>query len=422
MSQFCARSVIQEVVSGIQRPEGFQLALKSRFTPNYNGVNSYVEFSEWNPEGEFEIEMDVYFTSRGAGQTHVLLSVPEAVGNANFSVTDGVLNGFSDALNYVDGVLTDLVSEGFHRIKTVVSSFPYPLGYIGKNKYGHRWKGQISNLKLIDKTNPDNSRFYSGVVYSYVDPNTVNVPMPSSTVLVDEWCEVEELATNLTAFDKFPNTISCTDLSFTVGDRASGVYLSDRLTGSVLRVQAKGTTTVEGTFHQITGTLSYSTILEHKFDLDITYKVKDLGTDKFTAYFRFPAAGTMTFEYLKVTKVTHGIMINFGSPETGQPYVPLLGDRDEYCGNYSDPGLTWKRGVRRGITHLTNYNGGSWQDATKIPANSLITAGGELFYLDAAINTRDLVIKNPSGDGKRFQYPNTFKVIKLTDPDYGDYL
>lgn len=50
MSQFCARSVIQEVVSGIQRPEGFQQVLGPGWTPNYNSVNSYVEIPEWTSD------------------------------------------------------------------------------------------------------------------------------------------------------------------------------------------------------------------------------------------------------------------------------------------------------------------------------------------------------------------------------------
>lgn len=234
------------------------------WTPNYNGVNSYVEIPEWNATNK------------------------EVTGTARKS----------------DGTLVD--------INTVVTSTT-----IGKLDNGNFFEGQISNLKLVDKTNPSNSRFYPGIIYSYVDPDATDVPMPSSTVLVDEWSE-------------------------------------------------------DGS--------------------------------------------------------TNGTMINFG---TTQPYVPLLGDREEYWAGLADG--DWKRGVNLAEQRFTMNGSSSGRQGslpnninqTTMPIQSLLVASNVTVKVGEIVNNMAIVFdSNGNSDDSiqhAFQYPNTFKVIKPTDPDHPDF-
>ena len=75
--------IVGETVSaGVNPP------FNTKWTPNYNGVNSYVEIPEWKPAGEFEIEMDVYLAV--TGKTQSLLdsrSTASEVLNGKLSIT-----------------------------------------------------------------------------------------------------------------------------------------------------------------------------------------------------------------------------------------------------------------------------------------------------------------------------------------------
>lgn len=145
MSQFCARSVIQEVVSGVVRPDGF--ARNVAWTPNYNGVNSYVRIPDWKPVGEFEIEFDAHADlnnqpAAGGAWKRVLSAVP---GNTSCIYTAN--NHWHSA--YLTGVLRVDSKGDFHKLRYEGTETIQPLLFIGGHNQGDIIKGQISNLKLI---------------------------------------------------------------------------------------------------------------------------------------------------------------------------------------------------------------------------------------------------------------------------------
>lgn len=282
----------------------------TKWTPNYNGVNSYVSIPEWKPTGKFEIECDVYLDSIKAWRMII---------GTDLALSDG-LYWQVDAEGKIPNT-DQSVGIGLNKLK-----YSYPSGvskrtvkYIGASKkrdgsgFQDFFKGQISNVRLTDLDNPSNSRYYPGIVYTYEDPYSPTVSMPSSTVLVDE----------------------------------------------------------------ISG--------------------------------------------------QHGTMTNFG---TTQPYVPLLGDRLEYLSNHTAD--KYVRGCGETITNqlsltATNSAGniGSFvnQASAKIPKGSILCSDGySIVTTEVVSNNSTVRASNLTGDvasmQRAFQYPNTFKVIKPTDPDY----
>lgn len=445
MSQFCARSVIQEVVSGIQRPEGFQQALKPGFTPYYNGVNTYVELPEWKPKGDWEIECYVRALSPSAITSWDYI-IDFRDGNDGLRIVwakgyNGSLfgHGIDSTADKVPLATLTEMQQGVHikLTRQMMIDVGMPLNNTFRNMttIGSRFnkptscfKGQISNLKLIDKENPSNSRFYPGVIYSYVDPDATNVPMPVSTVLIDEWCEAENVKYDFT-------------LNNQVGQPESELLGSD---GFVWRA-----TPVSGAIpadHSVAFTTSRYEVGSYylfEFNADIIsgglkFGTPDSGSEanvvkgfntiirrsnrnvtELSFYRSRHDAAEIRITGFKITKVTHGILTNLGSH---QPYVPLLGDRDEYCPNYN--GAPFIRGVSTREPLLAGAYPASFNGKI-FPASTILVAG--------SVSRKVLVSEAPSYDIRTdgeysqefqhaFQYPNVFKVIKPTDPDYGDYL
>lgn len=115
----------------------------------------------------------------------------------------------------------------------------------------------------------------------------------------------------------------------------------------------------------------------------------------------------------------NGTMENFGS---SQSYVPVLGDGEAFCGNYTS-GKNWVRGVAKNFDYLTGNKGGSFV-ADDIPTGSRLISGDFMATVDRKESdpTIELVRElTPNSLQQAFQYPNTFKVIKPTDPDYDEY-
>lgn len=303
-----------------------------------------------------------------------------------------------DARDYDTGQLVD--------INNVVD---FSIGDIGR-KNGVYFKGQISNLKVTVLDGSERSRFYPGIIYSYVDPDATDVPMPQSTVLVDEWCVGEDVTKFL--YDSPPwtrtgetfnrtatgwNSLKISDYptydgmsKVSVGEVSAGVNLfwTDRVTGNNSNAPLQANT-------------SYVVNASSGLRIDANNVA-------------------ITVSNIKVTKVTHGIMTNFG---TTQPYVPLLGDREAYLG-FTTSATDYIRGVRN-PEHGNNFLISESFNEESSPVGSILVSGG-VSLVCGVRQSSTLKYDNPNGfTGEQiqhaFQYPNTFKVIKPTDPDYPDY-
>ncbi|WP_163370930.1 hypothetical protein [Endozoicomonas acroporae] len=413
MSQFCARSVIQEVVSGIQRPEGFRQVLKPGFTPNYNGVNSYVEIPEWKPEGDFEIECDVYVTSIGTYKSVIgdsadfsLIGTRESFDYWYFDnqkTTMPLTNGFQH-LRFASKDYSQVPS--YRRNAKILGAYFSRAGSIAAN-----FKGQISNLRLIDLDNPSNSRYYPGVIYSYVDKNATDVPMPQSAVLMEEWGKGEEIQDQQNPLPSMWSKDG--DIYTKTATGWSGLMIADTgRIGDVIKVECTAIHNMK-----IYGNGSGYVLTPN------TPTYLKVGSQCVIDGLNSTDSGWV--EGLKVTKVTHGILNNFG---TTQPYVPLLGDREEYLGEYS-LAPNYLRGLRRDNNHMTSHSTtgrfGSFRgDArNRIPVGSVVSHNGITNVITNEFRDDATITAAWSQEAQHaFQYPNTFKVIKPTDPDYGDYL
>ncbi|WP_257291371.1 hypothetical protein, partial [Endozoicomonas sp. ONNA1] len=76
---------------------------------------------------------------------------------------------------YLDGVLLKSISN-----VSVPELFELAIGATEPN-YGYAANGQIYDVKLVDKVNPENSRYYSSLIQSQTKPTTL--------ILKDEWGE-----------------------------------------------------------------------------------------------------------------------------------------------------------------------------------------------------------------------------------------
>ncbi len=302
------------------------------WTPNYNGVNSYAEIPEWIPEGDFEIEFNLR-VNRSArnniilGGDHYVRSFYMNVNNtANESVflvriyQNGVMQAECPGTNYLKVKVTRTALT----VNGVSVSCDLALDWVkgitmvgGAVSLDSRFYGQISGLRLVDKTSLSNSRFYPGIVRQYAAHGVAEVPMPESAVLIDARSH-------------------------------------------------------DGS--------------------------------------------------------TNGTLYNFG---TDQPYVPLLGEREEHLGEYEGDG-GYIRGIsvsRASMTfagsprpragslngELTNeFNGSMLVGCDGLKAKIASVVMDSAFRVDK-LNLSDTQLQ------RTFQYPNIFKIIKPTDPDYGDY-
>ena len=188
------------------------------WTANLNGVNSYITINDITLIGPWEFECDIYNIS------------PPNASNFDTNLLKGetsrfrfrhdriqLINNDSDIYN-INFAFRDIYLKVF-RLKLVVLDNPNKMElFINDIKVGENirtgihnfnqigdfgFKGQLSNIKLIDKTNPDNSYFYPGTIRSYVDPDSANVSMPDSMVLEEVWSGNNGILTNLGSTQPF---------------------------------------------------------------------------------------------------------------------------------------------------------------------------------------------------------------------------
>ncbi|WP_422134941.1 hypothetical protein [Endozoicomonas sp. ALD040] len=329
MKQFLRGSLRLGVKIGLS-VKGSLPKQRNAWSPNYNGVNSYIDIPQWSAIN-YAVEFTLY---RPTPDTVGYILCEDDSSDRRISLWDngGTVKLLIGKSTYIDVDSSKLCtkfriqSDGkVYQDDVLKASTVVPSSFI-TDRIGAKGdrvsssippiKGQIYNLKLIDNIDPDNSRSYPGVIHSYVDPSATDVPMPDSTVLIDE-----------------------------LGDGD-----------------------------------------------------------------------------------TNGTMYNFGA---AQPYVPLLGDRQAYLGNRSASGYV--RGVSK--TSFSSYRDpnttkpveGSWTNALP-PINSLlISDSGIKVKVTGHLNNSSYTVHYSVVTGTTeqvkvaFQYPNAFKIIKPTDPDYGDY-
>ena len=135
-------------------------------------------------------------------------------------------------------------------------------------------------------------------------------------------------------------------------------------------------------------------------------------------YSKEPETLRMKITRLIFYKTTHGIIQN---PNSAQPFVPLLGDREESL-RLGDS--AWSRGLNQGRRRMLWL----WGPLSKTPDGSLMIANDVILVTANGSNTNNAeCIYSPDHSyttdqiQKAFQYPNVFKVVKPTDPDYEQY-
>ncbi len=344
----------------------------SEWTPNYNGVNSCVEIPEWKPAGEFECDL----TTIVKASTFSFIMGNTAKDNFFGFKTTGQGVYCSSNMQFV----VSPSETGFSKAKLTGNS-GCSLNEIGCRGKRDFFKGQISNLKLIDKENPENSRFYPGVIYSYVDPDATEVPVPDSTMLVDEWCVGEDALhtpDSVTNWSKSGDVWTRTNTDTWSSLNITGTHPA----GTVFEVEVREvsndvylfTPRAEGGNRGIKMPPNKPVFVKLEKDSHIWF-------DK--------SGGTIRIAGIKVTKVTHGTMTNFG---TDQPYVPLLGDREEYCGTYNSRYIRGVAKVNGSLTALaktgTTVVGSFVGSPNKLPLGSMVVANG--------ISKRIVTIQHPA--------------------------
>ena len=379
---------------------------------NYNGVNAFGAFQAWKPlKGRGVVSLDFYYKkvpgwsllfdsddiTSGREQAAIYGNGHGIQVNTS-SVTQAVLNGKVMA---AEQLANSPVNEGFNTLELTYSTFSNSISLLGteNRKPKYCFKGQIYNFKLIDLDSSDNSKFYSGIICSYVAPETTDVAMPSSNILIDNWCKPVV----------YKNTFKVKDV-FTISGHPA-IRLTTKGDSEEVNTWLSGNYLQVGSGISVTG-MEASTVNDNDFIL--------LSTTE----------GISKGDIITLTKVTHGILYNFG---TYKPCVPLLRDREEYCSNLTDGSFI--RGVNSAWNILTgavvsNCLPGSWNGddelSTRFPVGSILVGGAHLAKI-AQIgqhHPENVTLEGSYTESiqKAFQYPHSFKVIKPTDPDYNDYL
>ncbi len=418
----------------------------AQWAVNYDGANVCVDTDIWEPKGKTLLSCDVIIKSVNSTNYDINILGGGAryrIRHDRFQIISGdeapqydqIVRDNSDLWGNVFNIkwLVDYHNKSFSVFinnslvgkSDVLRGTRYYYNILGKNTL----LGQISNLKLIDYNDPENCRFYKGTIYSYVDPESTNVQMPKVTILKDEWCK-EKDALTIQASDGWVvnnnsvslNAAGTKAINISTNDISNeGIYrfTSDPITADNVRVYF---TEADGTDNSIF--IGTTTGLVAK-KVDVYFKTEfhvDRGCRIWLRIDDHPSNRSSEINNITLTKTTHGIIRN---PNSVQPWVPLLGNREEFCGDWNVNNFI--RGVlfTEGFVDITWHGGGSSFE-NKIPNGSIIIStnivlnnsifqesGGS--YRFSKINGTNDQIQ------KAFQYPNVFKVIKPTDPDYEFY-
>lgn len=373
----------------------------------YNGVNAFGEIQVWSTLGKCEISCDVY-----VNDTHGYIFT-SGDRRTRFYLRSTGLTFVGDAGSqipleaYIDGDAVDVNGDhplgiGWHQLRAVYATGS--VRFIGSRHDGaEAWNGQISNIKLTDLEDPENTRFYDGILKTYVDPDSSDVSVPTDFVLVDRFGSKQVL---------FNDTIPLPEGS---GYQTVKVY-DGLVVGRMYYIKASSNLPQ----YNLIGS-DISGYINRRLDqffiaTSTTLHVKSDGS----------GIGPDRVYIMELSESTDGRLLNFGN---SQPWVPLLGDRDEYNGDYTNG--DWLRGIASNLFTSTSTKSrpGSYlgKALTKIPTHSKLVSNKVVILVkDSNGHSSNILINRGEHTTeeiqKAFQYPNVFKVIKPSDPDYGDYL
>lgn len=483
----------------------------AQWTVNYDGANVCLDLLEWVGG---EVRFNTFIHSGMTGWRWFFDGRQRHQNSYLAMVTDKVQFREEYFDVFVDGKLVrnnvTQIGYGFHSFRVVPKNQNVYIEFLGaKDGLYEIFKGQISNLKLIDYNDPENCRFYKGTIYSYADPESTNVQIPNVTILKDEWCDelliedkiihIPELAPYtlfdifttlkignryLVSFEPENKTAQYQPTFFGDGNYHSGDYEAEviakntkvaiKATGvkfPAMRAKVKikkryniiteipeSTSSFvevlsENSLKMIELNDSYSQPISKKLDVGRMYFVKGMANlisgsarlrinniddmvlpknGSFNHIFQATginpisvkrASGPTTgiIEKLEVKETTHGTIRN---PNSIQPWVPLLGNREYFCTNFNGifQDKQYSRGLHLNDTHaLIRPEGMSTSQI--IPKGTLFIKESFVIKLTYTGLPITGVYHNGTKDQiqKAFQYPNVFKVIKPTDPDYEYY-
>ncbi|UYM14263.1 hypothetical protein [Endozoicomonas euniceicola] len=303
------------------------------WTPNYNGVNSYVEIPEWKPVGDYRVVMVVSISIHKNHHT-VFDSRIDENDSEFWSDSSGVITwrpsktpdirlrskrvAESTSLNVcvervgdtytltVDGESTSHTEQNISPNANRID------GFGGFNPNNAHMLGQIHSIRLTDLENSSNSRYYESIIRSDEAPKTA--------ILEDRYC------------NPVKQTLS-TDSSSSVKVEATGDFFRlERLNASgqyagveLLSVVASGTL-LKITVTNFSGSNSDKLVayLGNKYiniyrDGEYLYYFTDTGKLSFI-FDESRQLGYAVTANIVVEAITHGQLINFG---TSEPWVEL---------------------------------------------------------------------------------------------------
>ncbi|WP_448216275.1 hypothetical protein [Endozoicomonas sp. 2B-B] len=282
------------------------------WTPNFNGINSYVEIPEWKPEGAFEIEIGIKGQSVNRNTTLI-----NDIGNSiavYWDARDGDVS--VKRLPSPSPLFLPIGEKGTIRVTGESWSNYSGFVVIGKteNNESGFFKGQISNIKLTDHSNLSNSRFYECIICSEKMPTTTLLE-DKSNPSIDKWAE-STVGTTFIAKD--------VNSWKTIHDGGTGIVAlepNSRYLWEVIIADSPDDTEFRLRLSEIVGYIKsdgpHKLFLETG-DAPITQRcyIQNGGAPG-------AGAGAKVTSYLYKLSSTAGIMTNFG---TDQPYVILEDD------------------------------------------------------------------------------------------------
>ena len=285
------------------------------WTPNFNGVNSYLLIPEWIPTGLFEIECDIYLAGTSYWQYFTSTKY------RNFSISCGAKYAYGGSIQlatlFIDGVVVEPqtdTTKGFHTLK-FTGNYVLENGFTvfgarvnnSNDGYMDHLKGQISSLKLTDLENPANSRHYKSVIKSS--------SMPTTTVLKDE------LGDGSTDAQMYNFGATAPWVPFLTSGR--DVYLGQYWDNGVF-IRSNGTT-VTLTSHQGTGAKGSWDSNSYMNPVDTLFVAKNGAICKLLSH-----GNDITVECLRIVGADDEINEGFGYPAVFQAVHPTDPDYGDY--------------------------------------------------------------------------------------------
>ncbi len=156
------------------------------WTPNYNGINSYLKIPDWHPNldgnGEHHWAFEAIYQTRDPTAIEYIYDGRNEDNLFNDGYFIHTKTGKLDspfASIFVDGVAETHVTDTLpHTIKAehTTKNHAQALRIIGiTNSFFYPYSGQIHTIHIMDFNDPTNSRFYESIITSKEMPTTTIV-------------------------------------------------------------------------------------------------------------------------------------------------------------------------------------------------------------------------------------------------------